>query len=173
MAGNQANGDDNNGSINVGIMNVPLQVMKRHPSTPSTGEWDGQPLLPSTYSLKLSLMLGKHLHRRPLWGQFSHITPTVVFEGIIQLTMAQYTTLQDQTQALQAEINGRVRTRRPPRLPNTCSDNPKVTNTRRQTNRTCRECMTGQEGLDLNQPTQREQVARNSNCEVPQEEDPK
>uniref|UniRef100_A0A803PBP3 Uncharacterized protein n=1 Tax=Cannabis sativa TaxID=3483 RepID=A0A803PBP3_CANSA len=76
-------------------------------------------------------------------GQFPPVTLVVASEGIIQFTTAQYTALQEQMHALQAKVNGRVKIRRPPRVPNTRSDNPR-----------------------------REQVAQNSNREVPQEEDP-
>uniref|UniRef100_A0A803QQL4 Strictosidine synthase conserved region domain-containing protein n=1 Tax=Cannabis sativa TaxID=3483 RepID=A0A803QQL4_CANSA len=62
-------------------------------------------------------------------GHFPPITPVVASEGIIQLTTAQYTTLQEQMRALQAEVDGRVKTRRPPRVLNPCYDNPQPTHT--------------------------------------------
>uniref|UniRef100_A0A803Q8A2 Uncharacterized protein n=1 Tax=Cannabis sativa TaxID=3483 RepID=A0A803Q8A2_CANSA len=124
MAGNLTNGDNNTRSINVGKMNVPLP---RNGTTPVDAINEGVGWRTVT---PLSLFLETAAHVREtstlaaIAGQFSPITRAVVSEGIIQLTTAQYTALQDQMQALQAEINGRVRNRRPLRAPTTHSNNP-------------------------------------------------
>uniref|UniRef100_A0A803QGM5 Uncharacterized protein n=1 Tax=Cannabis sativa TaxID=3483 RepID=A0A803QGM5_CANSA len=124
------NGDNNIGSFNVGTMNVPLPCNGTTPVDTINGGVGCTTVTPLNLFPKTVVHAGETSTPTATVGQFLPITPVVVSERIIQLTTAQYTTLQEQMQALQAKVNGRVRTRRPPRVPNIRSDNPQVTNSR-------------------------------------------
>uniref|UniRef100_A0A803QDC1 Uncharacterized protein n=1 Tax=Cannabis sativa TaxID=3483 RepID=A0A803QDC1_CANSA len=141
MAGNKMKGDNNTRSFNVRTMNVPLLGNGTAPVNTINGGVGPTTVTPLNLFLETNGHVGETLTPAATVGKFLSITRAVVSEGIIQLTTTQYTTLQEQMQALQAEVNGR-------------------------------EQRTGQEGLNLNQPTQREQVTRNAGRKVPQEEDP-
>uniref|UniRef100_A0A803Q2T0 Retrotransposon gag domain-containing protein n=1 Tax=Cannabis sativa TaxID=3483 RepID=A0A803Q2T0_CANSA len=116
MAGKQTNGDNNTGSINVGTMNVPLLGNGTALVNTIDGGVGRTTITPLNLFPEIADDAREMSTPAATVGQFPPITPAVVSEGIIQLTTAQYTALQDQMQALLAEINGRTMTRRPPQL---------------------------------------------------------
>ncbi|KAM6578232.1 hypothetical protein CsatB_030069 [Cannabis sativa] len=170
MAANQTN--RNTGFFNVGTMLVPLPGDGANLTDTINGAVGRTNVTPLNLFPETVGHVGETSTPTTIVG---HFTLPVASEGIIRLTTTQYTAKQEQMQALQLEVNGRVRTRRPPRVSYTHSGNPRVTTTNKRqnerlnNNRVRRERKNEQEGLDLNQPTHnsmwnRELVASNTGC---------
>uniref|UniRef100_A0A803P7R4 Uncharacterized protein n=1 Tax=Cannabis sativa TaxID=3483 RepID=A0A803P7R4_CANSA len=109
MTRNQTNGNNNTSSFNVGTMNLPFPGNGENPVDTINGGVGRTTVTPLNL-LETANHAGETSTPVATIGHFPPITPAVVSEGIIQLTTAQYTTLQEQMRALQAKVIGRVKT---------------------------------------------------------------
>ncbi|XP_060960937.1 uncharacterized protein LOC133031455 [Cannabis sativa] len=91
MAGNQTNGGANNGSISIGMMNVPLSGARTPPVDVVNGGVGRSNIRPLNLFPETGGPQVGETSTPPATMHFLPITPAVVSEGIIQLTTDQYT----------------------------------------------------------------------------------
>uniref|UniRef100_A0A803PJL0 Uncharacterized protein n=1 Tax=Cannabis sativa TaxID=3483 RepID=A0A803PJL0_CANSA len=137
MATDQTYMNNNNETINLGIINVPITNSKAPPVDTTVGGRGHTTTTPLNIFPQFLGLVGETSTLVTTLGYFPPITPIPATEGIVLLISTQYTTVQEQMQALEAEITGRnqTHTRCPQRIPNQCRmDNNQVTNSTRRHN---------------------------------------